>query len=60
MEKIVAIFLLGVAAGVFGYRFYILYTVNKIPFTHCDYCQFWIERERLFPSKISKRKSKKE
>lgn len=48
-------FILGVAAGIAWYKFYILYTVEKITHTACDYCQFQRCKEEIkkefFPQK---------
>ena len=60
MTILIATFLAGVAVGLFGYRFYIINILGRWPFTRCDYCEFWIQREQLFPGRKSKRKSKKD
>lgn len=50
METI-AIFLLGVAAGIAWYKFFITYTLGRFTYTTCDYCEFKIKKEELFPKK---------
>lgn len=59
MKIIIAAFIVGFAAGVYGYRLYIIHMLGRFPFFYCDYCEFWIKREEmkeLFPRKKSKRK----
>lgn len=45
--KSIAIFLVGVAAGIAWYKFYIIYTIDRITNTACDYCQFQINKNAL-------------
>ena len=50
MEKY-AIFLFGVAAGIAWYKHFITYTLGRFTHTMCDYCEFRIKKEELFPNK---------
>lgn len=50
MEAI-AIFLTGVAAGITWYKFFIVYVLERFTHTMCDYCEFQIKKEELFPAK---------
>lgn len=47
----IGVFLLGVAAGIAWYKFFIMYTLEKFTHTICDYCQFRIKKEELYPRK---------
>lgn len=45
----IAIFLAGVATGIAWYKFFIVYVLGRFTHTMCDYCEFQIEKEKLFP-----------
>ena len=47
MESI-AVFLLGVAAGIAWYKFFIVYVIGKNAYTACDYCEFQRKKKQLF------------
>lgn len=47
----VLLFGIGFLAGIVGYKFFIMYVLGKPIHTVCDYCQFRIKRELLFPKK---------
>lgn len=49
-----AAFLLGMAAGIAWYKSFIRYILDRHVHTTCDYCQFIIEKEKLFPKKGKK------
>ena len=38
-------FLLGIAAGIAGYRVYIINLIHRYPYTACDYCKFTHEQK---------------
>lgn len=40
-------FILGIAAGIGWYKFYILYTIDRITNTACDYCSFAVKRREM-------------
>lgn len=44
MRDIIA-FLLGSAAGIAWYKFYIINLIHKVPYTICDYCRFQREKK---------------
>lgn len=50
VEKL-AVFLLGMAAGIAWYKSFIKHLLGRFVHTTCDYCQFRIEKEKLFPKK---------
>lgn len=50
MEKVVC-FLVGASAGIAWYRYFIIQTINKIPRTMCDYCQFEMQKRQIFRKK---------
>lgn len=41
-------FLLGIAAGIAGYRVYIINLIHRYPHTACDYCKFTHEQKKLW------------
>ena len=41
-------FLLGSAAGIAWYKFYIINLIHKIPYTICDYCKFQREKNEMW------------
>ena len=45
------LFAIGFVAGIAGYKFFIMYILGKPIHTVCDYCQFRIRKEQLFPTK---------
>ena len=45
------LFAIGFVAGIAGYKFFIMYILGKPIHTVCDYCQFRIKKEQLFPKK---------
>ena len=46
MDRVVC-FILGIAAGIGWYKFYILYTIDRITNTACDYCSFAVKRREM-------------
>ncbi len=55
MEKY-AIFVSGVAAGIAWYRFFILHVLRRYTHTMCDYCEFAIKKNELFPPVFPRKK----
>ena len=49
VREIIA-FLLGIAAGIAWYKFYIINLIHKVPYTICDYCRFQIEKNKMWGS----------
>lgn len=47
----IAVFIAGVAAGITWYKFFIVHVLERFTHTMCDYCEFQIKREELFPAK---------
>ena len=56
MVRDVIMFLIGTAAGTAWYKFYIINLIHKNPCTICDYCEFAIEREKMWPSRLGMEK----
>lgn len=47
----IAIFIAGFAVGIAWYKFFITYVLERYTHTMCDYCEFRIRKEELFPRK---------
>lgn len=56
MELIIAVFILGLSVGMWGYRTYVIHALGRIPTTKCDYCQFRTMMEIGLSSQKKKRK----
>lgn len=54
------VFVLGVAAGIAWYKFYILHTIERITHTACDYCQFQICKEEIKKEFFPRKKNRSE
>jgi len=54
--EICAVFLLGVAAGIAWYKHFIIYILGRYTHTMCDYCEFAIKKNELFPPMFSCKK----
>lgn len=52
--EMIAAFILGIAAGLWWYRFYVINITNRFPFKRCDYCEFRMIEKELFPQKKKK------
>lgn len=46
-----AFFIVGISTGIAWYKFMIAHLIEKYPHTMCDYCQFLIEKNKMFPKK---------
>ena len=55
MSAIIMAFILGLSAGVWGYRSYVTNMIGKFPYTKCDYCKY-----RMTQDGLSHKKNKQE
>lgn len=44
-----AALILGIAIGIWLYKFFIINIIGRFPHKACDYCEFSIKKEELFP-----------